>query len=183
MVDFVDIAAAPWPVLPQPKLIGNDQYVPPYYLQNQMAVPQDPVKTTVVAGVQSYAPASRSEASKAIQSVSLQCALLWPYHAAQEGYVLPWAAAGIVAAVAAPLIFPDAALGGYVLSGYGVGAVAYYGEASMAQMRAAQAQQPKFITKTDATPALNQPVTNPDPVSASAPLSLSEQIQGLQSGV
>lgn len=70
-----------------------------------------------------------------------------------------------------------------MLSGYGVGAVAYYGEASMAQMRAAQAQQPKFITKTDATPALNQPVTNPDPVSASAPLSLSEQIQGLQSGV
>lgn len=183
MADFVDITAAPWPVLPQPQLIGNDQYIPPYFLQNQTVQPPDPVKTTVVAGVQSYAPSSGSEASRAVQPVSLQCALIWPYHAIKEGYVLPWAAAGIVAAVAAPLIYPDAAMGAYVLSGYGVGAVAYYGEASMAQMRAADAQQPKFIVKADAAPALNQPVTNADPVAASAPLSLSEQIQGLQAGL
>jgi hypothetical protein len=185
MVDFVQLTEPDgWIVRPGPQTVQPlfDRKV--VYLNEMSKLGDKPAEAVIVAGVQSYAEESGSDASKAVavekqKLESASSALLWPKTAWDNKSALPFVTAAVGGILVAPSIMPQQVLTSYLLTGYVIGAASQYLVVNALPVEKAETPIQKFITAKTAS----EKITVASPVldlSAQPSVSLQQQIADQQ---
>ena len=166
MVDFVQLTESDgWVVRPGPQTVQPlfDRKV--VYLNEMSKLGDKPAEAVIVAGVQSYAEESGSEAAKSVaiekqQIATASSALLWPKTAWENRSAMPFVTAAIGGILVAPIIMPQQVLSSYLLAGYAIGAISQYLVVKAIPIQKAETPIEKFI----AAKAIKEKITPMNPV-------------------
>ena len=154
MSDFAELTVGDgWARRPGPQTVQETQTREMIFLNADRSHEDAPELTTIVAGRESLAPQSGSNAAKEITTDYLSQAMLWPKYAVESGMATPFIAGGVAGLFLSPMFMPTGTLSGFVLGGYIAGMGTYYAAASRIKTEKSTTPIQTFIAQKTASEA------------------------------